>query len=288
MLWYNKGHIQNVPFLPQVMSHSFQILPSFLLTPFSSLDHLSHCLRSPNVQSPEPLTYWGSKTLASQTSCPYSPLQSIWKVSLLLYPNILRDPLLWCYPTSLISHSIQHLHLDMFVFGHPYFWMMLLSHQLHLGLVIWLVFSPHYHPSTNIPLFEQCNVLLSLVINNSPMNRFPISNSTYVQIFCVKYIPLLCQIWPSFVQKSSFFYQRSLAMIQTCVPIFLKSLYSLDDKIRTTVQLITWTVLQNCPSLFTIHYNSQFTSNTKSLSLVDFLYESGHLSKIRLGASALG
>ena len=70
------------------------------------------------------------------------------------------------------------------------------------------------------------------------MKRFPISNSTYVQIFCVKYIPLHCRIWPDFVQKSSLFCQQSLGMIQTHAPIFLKSLYSLDDKIRTTVQLI--------------------------------------------------
>ena len=85
-------------------------------------------------------------------------------------------------------------------------------------------------PSTNIPLFEKSNVLLSLVINNSPMNRFPISNSTYVQISCVKYIPLLCRIWPVFIQKSSLFYQQSLGMIQRVVPNFLKSPYlcSLD------------------------------------------------------------
>ena len=73
-------------------------------------------------------------------------------------------------------------------------------------------------PSTNIPLFKKCNVLLSLMINNSPVNRFPISNSTYVQIFCDKYIPLLCRIWPGFIQKSSLFYQQSVGMIQTCVP----------------------------------------------------------------------
>ena len=54
-------------------------------------------------------------------------------------------------------------------------------------------------------------------------------------------------------QKSSLFYQQSLGMIQTHVPNFLKTPYSLDDKIRTTVQLITYTVLQNCLSLFTIH-----------------------------------
>ena len=54
------------------------------------------------------------------------------------------------------------------------------------------------------------------------------------------YIPLLCRIWPGFAQKSSLFYQQSLGMIQiqTHVPIFLKSPYSLGDKIRTTVQLI--------------------------------------------------
>ena len=117
-------------------------------------------------------------------------------------------------------------------------------------------------PSMNMPLLKKCNILLSLVINNSPMNRFPISNSTYVQISCVKYIPLLCWIWPGFIQKSSLFYQQSLGMIQTRVPIFLESPYSLDDKIRATVQLITYTVLQNCLSLFTI---SQFTIIHNSL-----------------------
>ena len=98
--------------------------------------------------------------------------------------------------------------------------------------------------------------------NNSPMNRISISNSTYVQISCDKYIPLLCRIWPQLLQKSSLFYQQSLGMIQTCVPIFLKSPYSLDDKIRATVQLITYTVPQNCLSIFTIHHNSQFIFKT--------------------------
>ena len=83
------------------------------------------------------------------------------------------------------------------------------------------------------------------------MNRFPISNSTYVQISCVKYIPFLCQIWPQLMQKSSLLYQQSLGMIQTRIPIFLKSPYSLDDKIRTTVQLITYTGLFE-PGLLTI------------------------------------
>ena len=108
-------------------------------------------------------------------------------------------------------------------------------------------------PSTNMSLSEKCNVLFSLMTNNSSMNRISISNSTHVQISCVKYIPLLCWIWPDFIQKSSLFYQQSLGMIQTCVPNFL------DDKIRATVQLITYTVPQNCLSLFTI---SQITLNT--------------------------
>ena len=108
----------------------------------------------------------------------------------------------------------------------------------------------------NKSLFEKCNDLISLMTNNSSMNRIPISNSTYVQFSCVKYIPLLCRTWPDFKQKSSLFYQQSLGMIQTHVPIFLNSLYSLDDKIRTTVQLITYTVLQNCLSIFTIHHQN--------------------------------
>ena len=121
-----------------------------------------------------------------------------------------------------------------------------------------LLSSPYSSHPQICHYLKKCNVLFSLVINNSPMNRFPISNSTYVQISCVKYIPLLCWIWPTFKQKSSLFYQQSLGMIQTHVPIFLKSPYSLHDKIRTTVKLITYTVPQHCLSLFTIHCNSLF------------------------------
>ena len=121
--------------------------------------------------------------------------------------------------------------------------------------------------------------------------QYPIS--TYVQISYVKYIPLLCRIWPDFIQKSSLFYQQSLGMIQTRVPNFLNSPYSLDDKTRATVQLITYTVPQNCLSIFTIHHNSQFILNTVlSLSILAqrfsfrfFFLEGCHLSKIRLGAN---
>ena len=66
-------------------------------------------------------------------------------------------------------------------------------HRIQLILSLLILFSL-FLLSTNMSLFEKCNVLMSLVINNSPINRFPISNSTYVQISCVKYLPLLCRI----------------------------------------------------------------------------------------------
>ena len=60
----------------------------------------------------------------------------------------------------------------------------------------------------------------------------------------------------------------------------------LDDKIRATVQLITYTVPQNCLSIFTIHHNSQFTFRFSSeAELQIFVLEGRHLSKIRLGAN---
>ena len=51
------------------------------------------------------------------------------------------------------------------------------------------------------------------------VNLLPTQNES-----CTKYIPLLCQIWPQLLQKSSLFYQQSLGMIQTRVP---NSQYSL-------------------------------------------------------------
>ena len=130
----------------------------------------------------------------------------------------------------------------------------------------------------NIPLFEKCNVLLSLMTNNSSMNRISVLDF----LPDVKYIPLLCWIWPTFQQKSSLFYQQSLGMIQTRVPIFLKSPYSLGDKTRVTVQLITYTVPQNVLSLFTIHIQNCFSSEAE---LQIFFLEGRHLSKIQLGTN---
>ena len=90
-----------------------------------------------------------------------------------------------------------------------------LTIQLILSLIVLFSF---FLPSTNKSLFEKCNFPLSLMTNNSSMNRIPISNSTYVQISCAKYIPLLCRIWPQLLQKSSSFYQQRLGMIRTSIP----------------------------------------------------------------------
>ena len=86
--------------------------------------------------------------------------------------------------------------------------------------------------STNIPLFEKFNVLLSLVVNNSPMHRSPMSNCFYVQnpVFNI----------PDFSTKSC---QASYRKVP-CVTIFFK--FPFDDSIRATVQWIAYTVLQNC------------------------------------------
>ena len=134
-----------------------------------------------------------------------------------------------------------------------------LTIQLILSLIA--LFSL-FLPSRNIPLFKKCNVLFSLVINNLPMNRFPISNSTYVQSSCVKYIPLLCQIWPIFKQKSSLFYQQSLGMLQTHVQntqfsTFCRqsSAHSSDNYIHCSAKLSVFI------PLFTIHHNQLFPPN---------------------------
>ena len=113
----------------------------------------------------------------------------------------------------------------------------------------------------NMSLSKKYNVLFSLMTNNSSMNRISISNSTYVQISCVKYIPLLCRIWPDFTQKSSLFCQQSW----NDTNIFSKFTIFLDDKIRATVQLITYTVPQNCLSFF--HYSQFHNSPLFTFSL---------------------
>ena len=112
-------------------------------------------------------------------------------------------------------------------------------------------------PSTNKSLSEKCNVLFSLMSNNSPMNRFSTSNSTYVQISCVKYIPPLCWIWPTFKQKSSLFYQQSLGMIQTCVPNSQFSPFCRQSSVHSSANYIHCSVkLSVLISQFTVIHNS--------------------------------
>ena len=145
-----------------------------------------------------------------------------------------------------------------------------LTIQLILSLLI--LFSL-FLPSMNIPLFEKSNVLLSLVINNSPMNWFPISNSTYVQISCVKYIPLH-QIWPQFMQKSSLFYQQSLGMIQTCVPNSQFSSFCRQSSVHSSANYIHCSIkLSVFISQFTvIHIQNNFPHVQLSLAVELWLF----------------
>ena len=131
-------------------------------------------------------------------------------------------------------------------------------HTIQLILSLLTLFSL-FLPSTNKSLFEKCNVLLSLITNNSSMNRIPISNSTYVQISGAKYIPLLCWIWPDFIQKSSLFYQQSLWMIQTRVLIHNIPWFSVftwwQDQSYSSANYI------HCSTKLSVNFhNSQFTT----------------------------
>ena len=129
-----------------------------------------------------------------------------------------------------------------------------ITDQLTIQLILSLLtlFSL-FLPSTNIPLFKKCNVLFSLLINNSPMDRFPISNSTYVQISCVTYTPLLCWIWPGFIQKSFLFYQQSLGMIQTRVPNSKFSTFCRQSSAHSSANHI------HCSAKLSLFHYSQFT-----------------------------
>ena len=83
---------------------------------------------------------------------------------------------------------------------------------------------PHFHESFTVWK------VLSLVINNSPMNRFPMSNSLHKSKFPVlSTIPLFCGIWPGFKQKSSLFLStKSWNDTNTCALLFLNFPFSLD------------------------------------------------------------
>ena len=109
------------------------------------------------------------------------------------------------------------------------------------------------------------------------MSKFPVLS---ISLFSAESVKTLYRKVPCFTNKVLEWYKH---MFQ----FFLRSPYSLDDKIRATVQLIIYTVLQNCLSLFTIHCNSQFpyVQLASVVELSDFFVEGCHLSKIRLGAN---
>ena len=116
--------------------------------------------------------------------------------------------------------------------------------------------------------------------------EFSISNSTYVQISCVKYIPLLCWIWPTFKQKSSLFYQQSLGMIQTRIPIhnfpwWQDQSYSSANYIHCSAKLsVTFHHFANH-----LKHCSSFVQFSSEAELQIFFLEGRHLSKIWLGAN---
>ena len=139
-----------------------------------------------------------------------------------------------------------------------------LTIQLILSLIA--IFSL-FLPSMNMLLFEKYNVLLSVMTNNSSMNRISMLEVLPDVKTCVKYIPLLCWIWPDFIQKSSLFYQQSLGMIQTCVLNSQFSPFCRQSSIHSSANYIHCSVkLSVLISLFTIHF--QILSLFVQLSLV--------------------
>ena len=156
-------------------------------------------------------------------------------------------------------------------------------------LTIQLIFSliallSLFLPSTNTPLFKKYNALLLLMSNNSSMNRILLSNSTYVQFSCVKYIPLpLPNLARLQTEKFLVLSTKSWNDTNMCS----KFTIFLDDKIRATVQLITYTVPQNCLSIIPNSPSKQFFLCPMRLRgwASDFFLEGRHLSKIRLGAN---
>ena len=155
---------------------------------------------------------------------------------------------------------------------------------LILSLLVSLIL---FLPSTKVLLFVK---FLSLVINNSPMNRFPMLNSLHKsKILVLSTIPLLCRIWPGFKQKSSLFFANKVLVwykhMSTNFP------FSLD---------FPWWQDQNYSSANYMHCSAklsvtvlnslQFTSTTFSACPLelsgwasDFFVEGRHLSKILIG-----
>ena len=104
--------------------------------------------------------------------------------------------------------------------GYPPWPIMSLLHLMVSLRLIWsasltktyLVIKPHI-------LFSQHNYWFTFTILDSDLCNQWMRVGTNIPILtiCVKYIPLLCRIWPGFIQKSSLFHQQGLGMIQTHV-----------------------------------------------------------------------
>ena len=125
-----------------------------------------------------------------------------------------------------------------------------LTIQLILSL---LFFFSLFLPSTNKSLFKNAMFCFHWWLTIHQWTEFSISNSTYVQISCVKYIPLPLRNLAR-LQMEKFLVLPTKSWNDTNT--WSKFTIFLDDKIRATVQLITYTVLQNCLSIFTIHHQN--------------------------------
>ena len=132
-----------------------------------------------------------------------------------------------------------------------------LTIQLILSLIA--LFSL-FLPSTNIPLFEKCNVLLSLMINNSSMNRISMLEISFLMS------KFLCYIYPSSLPNLARLCTEKFLVLPTKswndtkhvqFPWWQDQSYSSANYIHCS---------QNCLSIFTIHHNSQFTFKTVRFS----------------------
>ena len=116
-----------------------------------------------------------------------------------------------------------------------------LTIQLILSLIA--LFSL-FLPSMNTSLSEKCNVLFSLVTNNSSMNRCSMLDFLLCPKSCVKYILLLCQICqhsnrkvPCFTNKVLEWYKHVFQNSQLCSFCRQSSIHSSANYIHFSVKL---------------------------------------------------
>ena len=132
-------------------------------------------------------------------------------------------------------------------------------------------------PSTNMSLSEECNVLFSLMSNNSPMNR----------IYNVRF-PSWCQ---NPVLSISLFSAESGQTSNRKVPCFTNKVLEWYKHVFQ-IHNFPWWQDQNYSSANYIHCSTKLPINVHNSHPVelrcwtsDFFLEGRHLSKIRLGAN---